>query len=262
MSSTKVTVSRKWLEPVPVVNGKKILQDVEGKMVYQGKFKTLAWDDVNGERITTAYHPNFHSFDLDYQKSKGKSVSKDDLDNSIVEINTGTVSFKKDSQMGKFLLDFTSFNGSNKARNPETKVLFENFDPIEETNIIMDIEQRKFDAMKFVMDAKNNEGRVFNLGAVFGLHNHNNDTSSIVSSLILKAKSETELFLKVIEEYKLSIDNMLKSAQSYEIIRFIDKKGQIEMLSESNQIQGNHTLRELLIRLKGIIERHDIRGDY
>lgn len=34
------------------------------------------------------------------------------------------------------------------------------------------------------------------------------------------------------------------------------------MLSESNQIQGNHTLRELLARLKGIIERHDEAEDY
>jgi len=34
------------------------------------------------------------------------------------------------------------------------------------------------------------------------------------------------------------------------------------MLSESNQIQGNHTLRELLDRLKGIIERHNEAEDY
>lgn len=34
------------------------------------------------------------------------------------------------------------------------------------------------------------------------------------------------------------------------------------MLSESNQIQGNHTLRELLNRLKGIIERHNVANDY
>jgi len=214
-----------------VVNGKKILDE---KGLYHGVFEVLDWEDNTCERITTAYHPHFKSFDLDYQKSKGKSVSKDDLDSLIVQLNTGTISFKADSQMGKFLAGYTSYNGSLKGRNPAVKAVFENFDHSAETEKIFDAEETKFEAMKFVMDAKASEQRVFNLGAVFGLHNHNNDTATVVATLIQKVKSDTKGFLKAINAHKSSVEKSLKSAQGYEIIRFVEGKNYIEMLDEGD----------------------------
>jgi hypothetical protein len=187
----------------------------DGKLT--GEIEFLQWGDQKGGQIRLRYLPSCPSLSLNYQIEKKMDVEDEDTE-IVVAIGLNKYSEVEDKWLVQ-MLKHHGLNKSNKSRNPRHNfVMFKDYDPAQELKFEANDIERRQEAERIVLDARDNEEALRVLAEIFEMDPEVPE-KYLLKQLLAVTQNHVHFF-KVMEAFTKQYGDVLAKAKEVGLIDF------------------------------------------